>query len=735
MKKLITLLLAASLLAASVPASFAGDSLDALTLDSASPLVIADDGYIDNMPDGITAAELIANFKDKKNVTVTDKSGKALSLADAVGSDAVVSYVSGEVTAKTWMLGDVNGDAGISAKDPAVLVRKQAGFGTDLCERASDVNGDSAVNAKDVATLMKYLAGWEIVIEKPAYAGEVAPNEDAGIGMYFTSIMNRVGRSDTTNHGSLDYIARMAKGEIEDIEIVLTSDADKAGMTLEVGDLVNESGAKLDYTLHRGYYYEFDMFNQLKGKDYSNVTKDFWVEPLLPLDGAFDLTAGQSYTFAIRITSTADSEAGFYKAPLFVKDSAGNVVKQGTLRVYVWDIVLDETPALDTAFCLDYGRLLPYIDDDWDKVIHMTYEEIRPTYELWYEYLLENHMSAYDMPYGNHPDNDKYVHDPRVTSFKAVGGGLDSLTNATCVVPDMSFEQMAELWKAHADDPDWLAKAYIYDVDEPSTDWQIDFLEDQWNTLKSLIPDIPFRVVCPLAGNHMNQNDPEAKDYLDRLGDCTNIICPGAQAFNQFITKDDRKAAPDLWPSYYDTDGFTNRFIFNKYGDFSDRYEALREEGKTMWSYICIGPQFPYANFFTYYQGVDVRMVLWQTYQHHSDGLLYWAVNYWQRDEKDPTPITLRRTHVSGDGLLIYPAKMYGCPDNIPAPSIRFEDIRDGIEDYQLLAQLEREIGRKAVLGYVERISTHKLCFSEDPDDMISARNDLAFMLESVSGK
>lgn len=75
MKKLITVLCAASILAASVPAVAVSGSFPELTLAKASPLEVGSDGYISYMRSGTTASELCANFCDGRNVTVTAKDG------------------------------------------------------------------------------------------------------------------------------------------------------------------------------------------------------------------------------------------------------------------------------------------------------------------------------------------------------------------------------------------------------------------------------------------------------------------------------------------------------------------------------------------------------------------------------------------------------------------------------------------------------------------------------------
>ena len=170
-----------------------------------------------------------------------------------------------------------------------------------------------------------------------------------------------------------------------------------------------------------------------------------------------------------------------------------------------------------------------------------------------------------------------------------------------------------------------------------------------------------------------------------------------------------------------------------KYGNFQERYDKLRERGDNMWCYICCSPEFPYANFFNSYQGSWQRMVLWQTYFIHSDGLLYWSTVFWNVAEHTTALINMRGTG-SGDGLLLYPGFFWD-EGLVPVPSVRYEYVRDGIEDYQYLKQLERELGRDEAMTYVNRLCVGILTFSEDYKEMIAVRDELGFALEGLACK
>ena len=68
-------------------------------------------------------------------------------------------------------------------------------------------------------------------------------------------------------------------------------------------------------------------------------------------------------------------------------------------------------------------------------------------------------------------------------------------------------------------------------------------------------------------------------------------------------------------------------------------------------------------------------------------GLLYWSATHWH-DVRDPyrDSATYRETDAvgNGDGSLLYPGGPIGLPGT-PIPSVRLLQLRDGIEDHDLL--------------------------------------------------
>ena len=723
MKKALTLAVSAAILASALPVSFADATYTELTPDPSSALVIRD-GYIENIEGIPTASELLANFRDRKNVTVTAKDGTVLTLADKVGSDAVVTYSGAETKAeaKVAVSGDVNGDAAVSAKDASVLLRKLAGYTPDMCDKAADVTHDGTTNSKDAAQLLKYVAGWNVKLDKE-YNVE-AENDADWLGYWLDSLMNRVGKHQIDENGSHLYTARLAKNEMETVQMFLTSTKDAEGLTLEVSPLTNADGDDLPYELLYGYYYEFGMLKQLYGADTSgaNTYEDNFVEPIPEYRGeAFNVEKDTSKVFVLRIRSSHDTVPGLYKAIATVKDADGKEIKKIELRAFVWDLDLDDKPASESAFHLSYydiigdGRSVAEINA-------MTQDDIDTLYEKWYTYLLDNRLSAYYLPVDVLSDRaDKWMSDPRVTSFcvnngEGYGGALYR-----------TDEQTVAAYEKLRTNPVWHEKGYVYTVDEPFSKNGVHMVVDQYEWLSSIIPEKDFHIVVPMATNEFFRDFwGETLDTAEVIYRCSDILCPQSCIFSRYYTGAEYKADRSLKPPGYCGDG--PKQSIEIFGQFTDRWSYWRDEGgKKMWWYVCCSPQMPYANFFRYYQGVDTRMVLWQQYMFDVDGLLYYSTIRWDQVSK-------RKLYCDGDGLLLYTGTIFG-QESYPVSSVRLEYIRDGFEDFQYMKMLEAVEGRENVMKYVNRLTTAILYYTEDYREMNAVRDELGFYLESLGTK
>ncbi len=119
-------------------------------------------------------------------------------------------------------------------------------------------------------------------------------------------------------------------------------------------------------------------------------------------------------------------------------------------------------------------------------------------------------------------------------------------------------------------------------------------------------------------------------------------------------------------------------------------YQDLKKQGKEIWFYTCVVPRSNYANRFLEQPLVQTRILHWINYKYGMTGYLHWGLNFWSDNPLTADSSRDRGKLPAGDCCITYPGykKLYS--------SIRFEAMRDGIYDYELLKMLEKKNPAKA---------------------------------------
>jgi hypothetical protein len=170
------------------------------------------------------------------------------------------------------------------------------------------------------------------------------------------------------------------------------------------------------------------------------------------------------------------------------------------------------------------------------------------------------------------------------------------------------------------------------------------------------------------------------------------------------------------------------------FGEFQDRMEGLQsEKGHELWNYVACQPPYtsPYQNILLFNDGTEGRTMFWTTYLLNGTGFLYWHVSYY--DAAGNTTYAMRSPFSKtgpGDGILVYPGSAYNQLD--PIPSIRLLNMRDGIEEYQLLTMLEASKGEDFTNELVSHIVTSTVTFTRDDDAIYNVRSFLLRQLEDA---
>lgn len=369
-----------------------------------------------------------------------------------------------------------------------------------------------------------------------------------------------------------------------------------------------------------------------------NYTGGWWPDPLLTFTNSCNIEANDRVSFWIDIATKSTTPPGDYTATVTVEaDGIDPIPVQ--LAVKVWDIQLPAKPTLPTAFSIDSLWQAGWVyGNDWS-------DEIRNKF--------------YQMHQAHRLSVTEIYSQPRAADFFLPF--LD-LNNAFCLAKVPTGNSLVDLYNLF-NGLGRLAETYVYGYDEVTTD-QFQAMHDTFTAIHQTYPGVKTMTT--------------AYDSSFGTSPSTSML----------------RSAVDIWVPT----------IVNYNAAAAN---SLRAEGKDMWWYVADGPRHPYPNWYVEYPAIEARLLLGaMTFRYDAHGFLYYAVTNWGYSTGLPknvpimsgpytswNPSTAYSTGnngwIDGDGSLYCAG-----PVNVgPLPTIRLENIRDGLEDYEYLHRLDTLVG------------------------------------------
>lgn len=211
---------------------------------------------------------------------------------------------------------------------------------------------------------------------------------------------------------------------------------------------------------------------------------------------------------------------------------------------------------------------------------------------------------------------------------------------------------------------------------------------------------------------------------------------------------------PELQPLY---NVWTSLFHEFAAADRREVIESMRVRGDRIWWYAADAPRHPCPNFFLDYPVFDCRVIGILSYLHGVEGMLYWCVNReWQTnmDIREQWPDAAWKSHIfhahtgkrkykNGMGNLVYPGR-----GGVLHASLRLENLRDGLEDYEYMCALRDAVDRlkatdtaaarelfpaaRALGTPPSNVATAVDDWSRDPGPLLKYRERVARMIEEA---
>jgi hypothetical protein len=578
--------------------------------------------------------------------------------------------------------------------------------------------------------------------------GQLLPGSTEQVGLWWASSGWKISQDKSLPKiKGQTIIIRAARNEVEATQLVVRPTVLLRDFIAQPKDLAGPSGAIIpaeNIELLRVRYVQVTQ-----PTDKSTVSGP-WPDPLPSFNDPIVLEPGKNQPLWVRVKVPRKAPAGIYTASIHL--AAQNYSADVPLQVQVYDFSLPDRMTCTTAFGFSPHNVFRYqkISDPqqkrdvldkywanfsahhispfnptpmdnfkvtWPEITESTKpEQLKPAFDwtAWdraMKQAIEHyHFNSFRLRVpglGGGSFHSRY--EPQLLGFKEDTAHYKAAFTAYCHAVQEHLRQMG-----------WLDEAYVYWFDEPEPkDYQ--FVMNGFAKLKQAAPHI----------NRMLTEQPEPE-----LVSGPDIWCPVSCNYDHRVA------------------------------------EKRHQHGEKFWWYICCVPKAPYCTLFIDHPGTELRVWLWQTWKHKIDGILVWQTNYWTSSAAYPDPEHpqnpyqdpmgwvsgysaangTKRPWGNGDGRFIYPpeAAADAHPTQSvlegPVDSIRWEMLRDGIEDYEYLTILKRMLETKkdkltiqqlreyaALLEVPQTITKNLTSFTKDPAPIESRRHELAQAIAQLS--
>ncbi|MET9270941.1 glycoside hydrolase domain-containing protein [Kribbella sp. NPDC003557] len=425
-----------------------------------------------------------------------------------------------------------------------------------------------------------------------------------------------------------------------------------------------------------------------------------------------DVPADSFQPYWIRLKASPTAAPGTYHVTVAFS-AAGKRTRTMTVAAKVWPVTVPDAPKLNTSF-----QFTPAIVNDIYGITDPA-AQAAAKHQYWsflHDYKIEPDQ-LYTCPCIPSNANPVIVPTPveDVLYIRDHYGLRDF--NAFYLWAGMLNPSKPETWQAQIDT--WIAQlrtamdsyraagvdkyAYVYGFDEANGPL-LQAAKQTFAAVKQEFPDLP--IMTTLRDNSMGVDT--------GLAGLVDIWTPQQDLYNQAVA------------------------------------ERTRARGDQAWWYPDIATGSPLPNWFNGYPPIDARTLVGpMSYQAGVEGVLYYATNRWLRTDHANQLLvndgilsawkaaTFNGT--AGDGSMFYPGP------NGPMASIRLENFRDGMEDYNLLWLLRQELqdtpdippalkAHAAKLLTADAVVTDQRTFTEDPARYRAWRTDVIATLTTIGG-
>lgn len=493
------------------------------------------------------------------------------------------------------------------------------------------------------------------------------------------------------------------------------------GFFVKTTDLKSKEGKIISQDRVKFYLEHYIM---LYGKSSPVGETGLWPDALAPIKEPFNMAAQYKVVgnrpIWVDIAIPSSTPAGIYTGTITVTQDQKQI-ETLNLEVQVYNFSLPEKTDLITYMNISKGGLAKFYNKETSS------PEIDKLTQTYYDFLYEHRMEPWF--------NDQLL--PKV----AVAG-----EKVTVTFDDARYDYYLNKLKSNR----VLLEAFPSNLEKLVTDKE--FSKSFNDKAKSYLSQVYSYFKKHGWQDKLVFNspvdEPNTKEDYEATREWANLVHEAAPGVAFLATESPVSDNPD-WGTL---SGYVNNFSLHGNALNSGRVkQAIKEEqgkgGEITW-YISCDQAYPQPNYFIDAPAMDLVMVPWITSSYKMAGILYWAANFWSQT---PDPWLDAVTFISGflcsdgyvlngEGSLLYPGdrvKRYTGQPNVDGPvsSMRFELLREGIEDYEYINMLKRLGDEASADAAVKSMVIDVSAFSRNVADLYAARKAMALRLEKLAHK
>jgi hypothetical protein len=528
------------------------------------------------------------------------------------------------------------------------------------------------------------------------------------ISMYQTDPLYKVLKERNYFVDEVDTILAV-RGETASLQIVVKAQEEVREMKASVKEIVSEDGHTTLSGAEAGWvgYVRVGRSYSPSSRDIIRSASDYFPDPILT-DSAFSVMAGEVQPLWISIPIDTLVEPGIYKGIVTISGRTGSGKKEWTKEFFlrVYPITLGKSPLFVTNWSAHFNALtLNYLNNNeevelysdlyWQlvemhaRIMASHKQNVHRIFPVWHtKYIYKD--GKYDFDFSRF-DKEAELFDHYGVLERIEGGHLawrsgdwDSSFYVEVPLPDNEESRMLQAGINPLKEENGMRFVKLPIGDSRTQN----FLDQFLPALKAHLAEKGWleRYIQHIADEPTSKNS----DSYRAISSYVKKYLPEVKIVDAVMTSKELAGTIDVWVPVLD--------VLHRDHTF---YRDLQLQGKELWFYTCVVPTGNYANRFIELPLIQTRLLHWINFKYNATGYLHWGLNYWEKDQLGIDASRDRGRLPAGDNCIIYPGyrKLYS--------SIRFEAMRDGIDDYQLLKMVEvkdstkaRDFANNIVLGF-----------------------------------